>query len=171
MIDVSTEIDINCSKAKVAEYSANPDNAPKWYVNIKAAKWKTPKPLQVGSQIVFKTKFLGKLLVYIYEISEYAAEQKMVMKTIIGPFPMETIYTWKSIDGNITRMSLQSKGNPGGLSKLLTPLLSFAIKRANNKYLQRLKEIIEKECHVPLVSGAQSPGETTDRLHKIISNR
>jgi len=171
MIDVSTEIDINCSKAKVAEYSANPDNAPKWYVNIKAAKWKTPRPLQVGSQIVFKTKFLGKLLVYIYEISEYAAEQKMVMKTIIGPFPMETIYTWKSIDGNITRMSLQSKGNPGGLSKLLTPLLSFAIKRANNKYLQRLKEIIEKECHVPLVSGAQSPGETTDRLHKIISNR
>jgi len=171
MIDVSTEIDINCSKAKVAEYSANPDNAPKWYVNIKAAKWKTPKPLQVGSQIVFKAKFLGKLLVYIYEISEYAAEQKMVMKTIIGPFPMETIYTWKSIDGNITRMSLQSKGNPGGLSKLLTPLLSFAIKRANNKYLQRLKEIIEKECHVPLVSGAQSPGETTDRLQKIISNR
>jgi hypothetical protein len=171
MIDVSTEIDINCSKAKVAEYSANPDNAPKWYVNIKAAKWKTPRPLQVGSQIVFKTKFLGKLLVYIYEISEYAAEQKMVMKTIIGPFPMETIYTWKSIDGNITRMSLQSKGNPGGLSKLLTPLLSFAIKKANNKDLQRLKEIIEKECHVPLVSGAQSPGETTDRLHKIISNR
>ena len=171
MIDVSTEIDINCSKAKVAEYSANPDNAPKWYVNIKAAKWKTPKPLHVGSQIVFKAKFLGKLLVYIYEISEYAAEQKMVMKTIIGPFPMETIYTWKSIDGNITRMSLQSKGNPGGLSKLLTPLLSFAIKKANNKDLQRLKEIIEKECHVPLVSGAQSPGETTDRLQKIISNR
>jgi len=171
MIDVSTEIDINCSKAKVAEYSANPDNAPKWYVNIKAAKWKTPKPLQVGSQIVFKAKFLGKLLVYIYEISEYAAEQKMVMKTIIGPFPMETTYTWKSIDGNITRMSLQSKGNPGGLSKLLTPLLSFAIKKANNKDLQRLKEIIEKECHVPLVSGAQSPGETTDRLQKIISNR
>jgi len=171
MIDVSTEIDINCSKAKVAEYSANPDNAPKWYVNIKAAKWKTPRPLQVGSQIVFKTKFLGKLLVYIYEISEYAAEQKMVMKTIIGPFPMETIYTWKSIDGNITRMSLQSKGNPGGLSKLLTPLLSFAIKKANNKDLQRLKEIIEKECHVPLVSGAHSPEETTDRLQKIISNR
>jgi len=171
MIDVSTEIDINCSKAKVAEYSANPDNAPKWYVNIKAAKWKTPRPLQVGSQIVFKTKFLGKLLVYIYEISEYAAEQKMVMKTIIGPFPMETTYTWKSIDGNITRMSLQSKGNPGGLSKLLTPLLSFAIKKANNKDLQRLKEIIEKECHVPLVSGAHSPEETTDRLQKIISNR
>ena len=171
MIDVSTEIDINCSKAKVAEYSANPDNAPKWYVNIKAAKWRTPKPLQVGSQIVFKAKFLGKLLVYIYEISEYAAEQKMVMKTIIGPFPMETTYTWKSIDGNITRMSLQSKGNPGGLSKLLTPLLSFAIKKANNKDLQRLKEIIEKECHVPLVSGAHSPEETTDRLQKIISNR
>jgi polyketide cyclase/dehydrase/lipid transport protein len=133
MIDVSTEIDINCSRKKVAEYSANSDNAPKWYVNIKAAKWKTPKPLQVGSQIVFKARFMGKALVYIYEIAEYAAEQKMVMKTIMGPFPMETIYTWKSIDGNITRMSLQNKGNPGGLSKLFTPLFSLAIKNANNK--------------------------------------
>ena len=146
MIDVSTEIDINCSRDRVAEYSANPDNAPKWYVNIKAAKWRTPRPLKVGSQIVFKAKFLGKSLVYIYEISEYAAEQKMVMKTIMGPFPMETIYTWRSIDGNITRMSLQNRGNPGGLSRLLTPLLSIAIRKANNKDLQRLKQIIEKEC-------------------------
>ena len=146
MIDVSTEIDINCSRDKVSEYSANPDNAPKWYVNIKAAKWKTPRPLKVGSQIVFKAKFLGKSLVYIYEISEYAAEQKMVMKTIMGPFPMETIYTWKSIAGNITRMSLQNKGTPAGLSRLLTPLFSFAIRKANNKDLLRLKQIIEKEC-------------------------
>jgi len=148
MIDVSTEIDINCSRDKVAEYSANPDNAPKWYDNIKAAKWKTPRPLKVGSQIVFKAKFLGKALVYIYEISEYAAEQRMVMKTLVGPFPMETIYTWKSIDGNVTRVSLRSKGSPVGLSKLLTPLFSFAIKKANNKDLQRLKQIIEKECAI-----------------------
>lgn len=146
MIDVSTEIDINCSRDKVAEYSANPDNAPKWYVNIKAAKWKTPKPLKVGSQIVFKAKFMGKALVYIYEIAEYAAERKMVMKTLTGPFPMETIYTWETIEGNITRMSLQNKGNPGGLFRLLTPLFSFAIRKANNKDLQRLKQIIEREC-------------------------
>ena|SRR5689334_22763149 len=146
MIDVSTKIDINCSRDKVAEYSANPDNAPKWYVNIKGAKWRTPRPLKVGSQIIFKAKFLGKSLVYIYEISEYAAKQKMVMKTIVGPFPMETIYTWQSIDGNITRMSLQNRGNLPGLSRLLTPLFSFAIRKANNKDLQRLKQIIESEC-------------------------
>jgi hypothetical protein len=145
MIDVSTEIDIKCSRDKVAEFSANPDNAPKWYVNIKAAKWKTPRPLKVGSQIVFKAKFMGKALVYIYEISEYAAEQKMVMKTLWGPFPMETIYTWKSLEGNITRMSLQNKGNPAGLSKLLTPLFSLAIKKANNRDLQRLKQIMEEQ--------------------------
>lgn len=147
MIDVSAQIDINCSRDKVAEYSANPDNAPKWYVNIKGAKWRTPRPLKVGSQIIFKAKFLGKSLVYIYEISEYAAEQKMVMKTIMGPFPMETIYTWKSIDGNITRMSLQNKGNPSGFSKILTPLFKFAIKKANNRDLQRLKQIIEGQAH------------------------
>jgi hypothetical protein len=71
----------------------------------------------------------------------------MVMKTIMSPFPMETIYTWKSIDGNITRMSLQNKGNPSGLSKILTPLFKYVIKKAADKDLQRLKQIIEGQTH------------------------
>jgi hypothetical protein len=43
MLDILTEIQIARPRDVVAEYAANPDNAPEWYVNIKSAEWKTPK--------------------------------------------------------------------------------------------------------------------------------
>jgi hypothetical protein len=53
MIDVLTEITINCPRDKVSEYAANPDNASEWYVNINSVEWQTPKPLKVGSKVAF----------------------------------------------------------------------------------------------------------------------
>lgn len=151
MIEVLTAIDINCSRHKVSEYSANPDNAPHWFLTVKAAKWKTPRPLTVGSQIVFKTEFLKRRFIYIYEIKEYIEGHRLVMKTIISPFPLETIYTWQSIDGNITRMSLQSRASTKGLSILLAPFLIFILKKIHNKDLQRLKHIIERKYLAPVM--------------------
>ena len=60
MISVLTEITINAPLDKVADYAANPDKPPEWYVNIKSAYWKTPKPLEVGSQVEFVAHFLGR---------------------------------------------------------------------------------------------------------------
>ena len=97
-VDVTTDILINCPRDIAAGFASDPDNATKWYVNIKSVEWKTTKPLQIGSQMAFKAQFLGKKLEYIYEVIENIPNEKFVMRTADGPFPMETTYTWKSID-------------------------------------------------------------------------
>jgi hypothetical protein len=89
MVDVFTEIIINAPRDKVSEYAANPDNAPKWYVNIQSAEWKT-------------------------------------------------------VNGNSTRMTLRNQGNPSGFSIVFTPIMSIMMKRANNKDLKKIQDILEK---------------------------
>ncbi|TCJ03211.1 SRPBCC family protein [Cytobacillus praedii] len=144
MVDVITEITINRPITEVSEYATNPDHAPEWYVNIHSVDWRTPKPLKLGSQIAFKAKFLGKELAYVYEIVEFIPEKKFVMKTVDGPFPMETIYTWQAIDEGHTQMTLQNKGNPKGFNKILSIFMTFMMRRANMKDLIKIKTILEQ---------------------------
>jgi uncharacterized membrane protein len=144
-VDVSSEIVIRRSCDQVAAYSADPDNAPKWYVNIKSVEWKTPPPLRIGSQIAFVAHFLGRRMAYVYEIAELQSGRRLVMRTADGPFPMETTYEWQSVDDRSTRMKLRNRGNPSGFSRLAAPFMGMAMRRANRKDLARLKEILENE--------------------------
>ncbi len=142
-VDVLTEITIDRPVEEVAAYVANPDNAPDWYVNIKSAEWKTPKPLAVGTQVAFTAHFLGRKLAYTYEFTEYIPNKKLVMRTAQGPFPMETTYEWEAIDDNHTRMTLRNYGKPSGFSAWFAPFMAGAVSKVNTKDLQNLKKILE----------------------------
>jgi hypothetical protein len=144
-VDVITEIIINRPAAEVAAFASDPDNATKWYVNIKSVEWRTPPPLRTGSLLAFKAEFLWKKLAYVYEVAENIPGKKFVMRTADGPFPMETTYAWESIDENTTRMSLRNRGNPSVFSKLLSPFMSYMMKKENNKDLALLKKVLENK--------------------------
>lgn len=48
------------------------------------------------------------------EVAEYAANvpgERLVMRTVQGPFPMQTTYTWADDDGG-TRMTPGNSGRP-----------------------------------------------------------
>lgn len=142
MVDVTTKIIINRPIDEVSRYASDPDNAVKWYKNIKSVVWKTAKPLRIGSHIAFQAQFLGRTLEYVYEVLALSPTQ-LVMRTAYGPFSMETVYMWEKVGKDRTRMVLTNKGNPKGFSVLLTPLMSLAMKKANTDDLKKLKRVLE----------------------------
>ena len=143
-VDVKSEILIMRPREEVAAYSANPDNAPSWYENIKEVQWKTAPPLALGSRIAFVAMFLGRRLAYTYEIIDFQPAVRLVMSTTEGPFPMETTYIWEDAGEGHTRMTLRNRGSPAGFSSLLSPFMASSMRRANRKDLIRLKDLLEK---------------------------
>ncbi len=144
-VDVETSIEIDRPRSVVAAYVSDPGNATRWYVNITSVQWKTPPPAVVGSRIAFVARFLGRQIAYTYEIRDLVANERFVMSTAEGPFPMETTYTWQDTPGGGTRMTLRNAGEPSGFSKMAAPVMSAAMRRANQKDLTRLKTILEAD--------------------------
>ena len=142
-VDVTTEAVIDRPVATVAAYVTDQSNAPTWSANIESVEWNTPPPTQVGSQLTFVARFLGRRLEYTYEITDLVPGERLVMRTAQGPFPMETTYTWTPVSAGSTRMTLGNRGRPSGFSKVFAPFMSFAVRRANRKDLARLKELLE----------------------------
>jgi hypothetical protein len=141
-VDVTTEIVIARPCEQVAAYAGDPSHAPEWYANIRSVRWQTPPPVRAGSRMDFVARFLGRTLAYTYEVVELS-ENRLVMRTAQGPFPMETTYTWRPEGASSTRMTLRNRGEPEGFAKVTAPVMAVAMRRANDKDLARLKRILE----------------------------
>ena len=142
-VDVVTEIEIRRPRGEVAAFAADPANAPVWYENIKSAEWDGPPNLAIGGRIRFTAQFLGRRLTYTYVIREFVAGTRLVMGTADGPFAMETTYEWTDAGNDATRMTLRNRGQPSGFARIAAPVMERAIRRANEKDLQRLRSVLE----------------------------
>jgi uncharacterized protein YndB with AHSA1/START domain len=142
-VDVVTALEIARPRTIVAAYASDPDHATQWYSNISSVEWQTPRPAVEGSRLAFVARFLGRRLAYTYVIREVVPDEKFVMSTEQGPFPMQTTYTWADTPSGGTMMTLRNAGEPSGFGSLAAPMMAAAMRRANRKDLAKLKDILE----------------------------
>ena len=143
-VDITTAIDIGRPRQVVAGYVSDPDHAPDWYANIHGVMWETEKPLTIGTRLAFVARFLGRTLSYTYEVTDFLPNERLVMATTEGMFPMETTYAWSDLSGQRTHMTLRNRGTPSGFAGVTAPVMAAAIQRANRKDLAALKALLEQ---------------------------
>lgn len=142
-VDVMTERVIQRPVGEVAAFAGDPVNAPKWYSAIDRVSMLGDPPLSVGSQMTFEARFLGRRLIYTYEVVELVPGARLVMRTAQGPFPMETTYEWEPAGPGATRMRLRNRGEPHGFASVTAPVMIAAMKRANENDLARLASLLD----------------------------
>ena len=101
--------------------------------------WRTAPPVALGSKMDFEARFLGRRLVYTYEVVDLEPGRRLVMRTTDGPFPMGTTYTWERVAGG-TLMKLRNRGAPSGFAQVAAPVMAKAMKSAVSKDLERLAQ-------------------------------
>lgn len=142
-VDVAEAIVIERPIGEVSTFAGDPSNAPTWYRRIRSAEWQTDPPISLGSRITFQARFMGRDLVYTYEVSEFTAGKHLEMRTTEGPFPMTTLYSWRRVGDRVTHMTLRNHGTPSGFSRLATPVIRRAMRRAMRQDLADLKQLLE----------------------------
>jgi len=143
MVAVTTDIIINLPKEKVTEFAANPDNVPQWYVQIQSVEWQTPRPLQNGSELLVKSRFLR----FVHKVVEFIPGQKLILRSVEGPIQLETALGWQAIDEHTTRMTISNRGLPKGFSRLLAPFIALMLGFINRRDLKHLKRLLERPVH------------------------
>ncbi len=142
-VDIEVTAVLPFPRETVAAYAGDPSHAPEWYANIDSVRWQTRPPLAVGSRMDFEARFLGRRLAYTYEVVELVPDERLVMRTSDGPFPMETTYSWQSAPGGTT-MRLRNRGTPAGFARIAAPVMRKAMQAAMTKDLARLAERLER---------------------------
>ena len=143
-VDVAEAIVIERPIAEVAAFAGDPSNSPAWYRRVSSAEWRTDPPISLGSRITFHARFLRRDLVYTYEVSEYSAGRHVEMRTTEGPFPMTTVNSCRAVGDLVTHKTLRNHGEPSGFSRLATPLIRRAMRRAMRQELTDLKRLLER---------------------------
>jgi uncharacterized membrane protein len=143
-VDVRTQIEIERPRHEVATYVSDPSNVTEWYRNIRSVEWETPPPVAEGSRMRFRARFLGRDLTYTYEVRELVPGERLVMGTSEGPFAMETTYTFEDAPSGGTRVGLRNRGEPSGFAKVMSSVMTKAMRRENAKDLVRLKDLLER---------------------------
>jgi len=143
MVNVTNEIVINLPKEKVTAFVSDPANAPNWCTHIRSVQWNKEAPLRAGARLVINEQVMHRYQQHTYEVVEFIAGQKMVMRTESNGMVLETTIGWQAVDENRTCMRLRNRAQPAGLSKAISPLFALSISsysRRNLKYLKRLLE-------------------------------
>ena len=142
-VDVGSEILIERPPGIVSAYVSDPGNAPTWHEHITSAAWVTEQVAHVGSRIRIVVEFIGRKLDFTYDIVEFVPGEKIVMRSVEGPFAMETAYTFEETRDGHTRMTMRNHGELSGPSKLMAPVVTKALRSATEKDLTKLKQILE----------------------------
>jgi carbon monoxide dehydrogenase subunit G len=140
-IDLSTLIDR--SVKDVFAFVSNLNNMSKWNSAVVSLQQVTPGAVGAGTKFKSVGEMMGRRIEGEVQVTSYEPDSKTGFQMHAGPVQVNVTITFKTV-GTGTKVSLNARGNPGGLFKLAEPMMASRVKSMMEENLARLKTQLEK---------------------------
>jgi uncharacterized membrane protein len=142
MAKIEVSIVISRPVEEVFTVLSNEENRPKWSATTIEVKKTSEGPIGVGTTWRGVDRIFGRRLQRESVFTEYEPNRKITQKSTAGPVPFEVQLMYEPAEGG-TRVIVIAEARPGGLFKLVEPLLMRLRKRQFASDLANVKAMIE----------------------------
>ena len=142
---VEAETTVARPRQEVFDYLARAESLPEYVTDFAWVKQNSPGEPARGTEYSYKMQ-RGQAE-GTFEWTQFESPSRLAWHgppAKAGPGTMEPSGWWELTDeGSATRVKLVMTPEPGGLFKVMAPLMSFGMRRGNAKALERLKQRLE----------------------------
>jgi carbon monoxide dehydrogenase subunit G len=143
MVRFEHAIDIDRSVEEVWEYLIDPENVPKWQASAVSSHKVSDGPMGVGARLEDERRFLGRRAVSEVEVTEFEPQRLFTLHGVSGPVRFTFRHRLEE-RGDGTRLTVEAEADPGGLSRLMGPVIERAAEHELRRDFARLKELLEQ---------------------------
>jgi carbon monoxide dehydrogenase subunit G len=142
VITIEKSVHINKPISQVFAFMSDFANDAKWQSDLVRSEQTSQGPIAVGTTGLYVQKLMGQELKNDVVVTVYEAPKRFGMKTTSGPVQFEVQVSLEEMGGG-THLTLNAKGEPGGVFKVAEGLLKKELEKTFERDLQKLKQILE----------------------------
>ena len=142
MVIIKEYVEINQPHDAVFNYTTIANNWPTWQTFIIQAAQTSEGQVQVGSTFTGVTRLLGLNMKWKAKVNEYNPYLGWGKYIISGDVTLQENMVFEPLEEK-TRFTLTYDMRIGGLFKIVSPMILWAMRNETKKSLNKLKNIIE----------------------------
>jgi uncharacterized protein YndB with AHSA1/START domain len=143
MFTASKQITIERPIDEVFAVIGDARSRPKWDPSVDSEELTSPEPIGAGSTVRTKMRSMGRDYVLDWKITEHDPPNGQTIESTAGPFPSTLVWSLTDQGGSSTLAEFSITGRPGGLLRLMQPLISRGTQGNLDKAFPRLKRLLE----------------------------
>lgn len=122
----------------IADMSRNVE----WQNGMRSCEWTSPPPISVGSTYEQVAGFMGREILTSFVVTEYEPPARIRIESVVSTFPLDITRIVEPV-GDQARVTAIVRGSPGGIMRLLGPLMRLQAQRSIRADYARLKALLE----------------------------
>jgi carbon monoxide dehydrogenase subunit G len=140
VIRIEHSLEISRPPEEVFALLVDLDRLPDWQSS--AIEARSDGPLELGSLVHEKRRFLGRELADELEVVAFDPPRRLTLRSQGGPLKLTVDHELEP-NGGGTRLTVVASGKPGGMMKLAGPMIKRTAGEEIRSDFARLKELLE----------------------------